>query len=127
MRMLTHVVRHVARRLAACDPYQDDPAAADDGGDDSDDDDDAGEIAYLQLYCDGAPRLPWLVLWLAWILLLVSLLASTADRHFVPQLETMSERLGLKVRALSVVSRTRFVPCRAALPSVQHVTRLISL
>ncbi|CAK0847487.1 unnamed protein product [Prorocentrum cordatum] len=52
---------------------------------------------YLAFYsCAGALPTPLRgVLLLVWLVLLISLLASTADMFFVPQLEAMCQRLGL--------------------------------
>lgn len=63
---------------------------------------DAGEsqalFDYMSFYSCSAllPRAVKAVFLLLWLALLISMLASTADDYFVPQLEALSERLGLQ-------------------------------
>ncbi|CAJ1426405.1 unnamed protein product [Effrenium voratum] len=55
-------------------------------------------VDYMSFYscCELLPRAAKACLLLLWLALLISMLASTADDYFVPQLEALSERLGLQ-------------------------------
>eukprot|EP00466_Bigelowiella_natans_P016349 jgi/Bigna1/146521/aug1.116_g21229 len=61
-------------------------------------DDDSGLISYPSIYCSEstAARGFTLIVFVLWGILLLSLLASTADRHFIPQLEWLSNFLRLR-------------------------------
>lgn len=63
---------------------------------------DAGLLNYLELrYCHGDPALTMLGL-VPWLCLLISLLATTADNFFVPQLQVMSDKLRLRPEVAGV-------------------------
>lgn len=63
---------------------------------------DDGLLNYLELrYCYGDPVLTLLGL-VPWLCLLISLLATTADNFFVPQLQVMSDKLHLRPEVAGV-------------------------
>lgn len=63
---------------------------------------DDGLFNYLELrYCHGDPFLTLLGL-IPWLCLLISLLATTADNFFVPQLQVMSDKLRLRPEVAGV-------------------------
>ncbi len=66
--------------------------------DDNASDLDTGLVPYAEMYCSssGDSRVGILIWYGLWLVLLISLLATTADRHFVPQLQWLSNFLRLR-------------------------------